>query len=123
MMTGPSGFGKATAGIWDAPDRAAAITSAQEVFGADGSRMLTLSSDGPPMPAADIALFTDPAIMPIIVNGMRESFTFGVQGYIDDRIADGAGWTSFDVSAVACSVVVLHGNSHSPRPRPFQHRA
>jgi hypothetical protein len=79
MMTAPTGIGKATAGIWNAPDRAVAITSAEEVFGADGSGMLTLSSDGPPMPAADVALFTDPVIMPILVNGMQESFTFGLR--------------------------------------------
>jgi pimeloyl-ACP methyl ester carboxylesterase len=116
MMTGPAGIGRATAGIWNAPDRVVAITSAEEVFGADGSGMLALSSDGPPMPAADVALFTDPAIMPILVNGMRESFTFGVQGYVDDRIADGVGWTTFDVSAVACPVVVLHGAADSIVP-------
>src|SRR5690606_41611594 len=30
-------------------------------------------------------------------------------GYADDRIADEPGWTSFDVGAVRCPVVVLHG--------------
>jgi pimeloyl-ACP methyl ester carboxylesterase len=113
MMTGPTGIGNAIAGIWNASDRVGAITSAEEVFGADGSGMTTLSSDGPPIPAADIALFTDPAIMPILVKGMRESFAFGVQGYVDDRIADGVGWTTFAVSAVACRVVVLHGAADS----------
>jgi len=33
-----------------------------------------------------------------------------VQGYVDDRLADGVGWTSFDVSSVSCPVVVLHGS-------------
>jgi pimeloyl-ACP methyl ester carboxylesterase len=36
-------------------------------------------------------------------------FAQGVEGYTDDRLADGAGWTSFDVTAIACPVIVLHG--------------
>ena len=40
---------------------------------------------------------------------MRAQFANGVQGYVDDRLADGPGWVSFDVTAVRCPVVVLHG--------------
>ena len=36
-------------------------------------------------------------------------FAHGLEGYADDRIADGGGWTSFDVSAIRCPVIVLHG--------------
>ena len=36
-------------------------------------------------------------------------FTFGLEGYADDRIADGPGWIDFDVSRVRCPVIVLHG--------------
>ncbi|HEX3678091.1 MAG TPA: alpha/beta hydrolase [Galbitalea sp.] len=116
MMTGPSGTGRLFTGIWNSPDRATAITSTEKVIGADGSGLLALGSDGPALPAADIALFTDPTIAPIFVKSMPESFTFGLQGYVDDRIADGAGWTTFDVSAVACPVVVLHGSEDSIVP-------
>ena len=40
----------------------------------------------------------------------RAQFANGVQGYVDDRLADGVGWVSFDVAAVSCPVVVLHGS-------------
>ena len=36
-------------------------------------------------------------------------FSFGLEGYADDRIADGVGWVSFDVSLIRCPVAVLHG--------------
>lgn len=36
-------------------------------------------------------------------------FAHGLEGYADDRIADGGGWTSFDVGAIRCPVIVLHG--------------
>ncbi|HEY1827406.1 MAG TPA: alpha/beta hydrolase [Acidimicrobiales bacterium] len=116
MVSVPTGAGRAMAGIWDAPDRATALSVAESLFGADGSGTLALGADGPPLPAADIAFMTDPELMPVLISGMRESFTFGVEGYADDRIADGAGWTSFDVSAVRCPVVVLHGSEDTLVP-------
>ena len=33
----------------------------------------------------------------------------GLEGYADDRIADGPGWIDFDVARIRCPVVVLHG--------------
>ena len=41
---------------------------------------------------------------------MRAQFAHGVQGYVDDRRADGPGWVSFDITAVDCPVVLLHGS-------------
>ena len=38
-------------------------------------------------------------------------FAWGVQGYADDRLADGLGWATFDVTEVACPVTVLHGEA------------
>jgi pimeloyl-ACP methyl ester carboxylesterase len=43
-------------------------------------------------------------------------FAHGVAGYVDDRLADGPGWGSFDVSAIRSPVVVLHGGSDSIVP-------
>ena len=43
-------------------------------------------------------------------------FAQGVIGYVDDRLADGRGWHSFDVSAITCPVVVLHGESDTLAP-------
>ena len=45
-----------------------------------------------------------------MLGGLKEMFAFRPQGYTDDRIADGVGWVSFDVSKVQCPVVVLHGD-------------
>ena len=35
----------------------------------------------------------------------------GLQGYTDDRLADGAGWVTFDVKSIQRPVTVLHGGS------------
>lgn len=103
--------GPATHGIWDAPDRETALGIAAGMFGEDGSGMAAAATDGPPLPPADLALFADPAFMTELISGLKEMFAFGPQGYTDDRIADGVGWVSFDVSNVSCPVVVLHGGS------------
>ena len=103
--------GPATHGIWDAPDRESALEIATETFGEDGTGMAAAATDGPPLPPADQALFNDPAFLSELVGGLKEMFAFGPQGYTDDRIADGVGWVSFDVSKVRCPVVVLHGGS------------
>ena len=80
-----------------------------------------------------------------MLGGLEHMFAWGPQGYADDRIADGVGWVSFDVTKVQCPVVVLHGDSdtiahpafapHTAEivpnatlrdvrgPRPLQHRA
>jgi pimeloyl-ACP methyl ester carboxylesterase len=109
MMAGP-----ATARLWSAPDRGAAIAAAADVLGADGSKMLTQAHTG--APAADLALMQDPAWMAGMREAMREMFTFGVQGYADDRIADGVGWRSFDVAKICCPVIVLHGEEDNVVP-------
>jgi pimeloyl-ACP methyl ester carboxylesterase len=38
-------------------------------------------------------------------------FAQGLEGYTDDRLADGPGWVTFDVTAIQCPVTVLHGGS------------
>jgi pimeloyl-ACP methyl ester carboxylesterase len=42
---------------------------------------------------------------------MKEWFAHGVAGYTDDRLADGGGWGTFDVTAITCPVAVIHGGS------------
>jgi len=82
---------------------------------AAGFRLIGIDRPGygksTPMPAADLALMQDPAWMAGMMDATREMFAFGVQGYADDRIADGVGWGSFDVTKVRCPVVVLHGEA------------
>lgn len=61
--------------------------------------------------ASDLALFTDPAWSGAARRQFSEMFRWGQEGFVDDRIADRDGWTTFDVSAITCPVTVLHGDS------------
>jgi pimeloyl-ACP methyl ester carboxylesterase len=108
MMTGPSAMGGLIAGIWTAPDRATALERTLSVLGSDGSGLLRQSPDTP-FPAADIAVLTDPARLAAYSESMAEMFRFGVQGFTDDRLADGVGWETFDVGCIQCPTIVLHG--------------
>jgi len=99
-----------TAGIWNAPDRETAIAIATEGFGADGSKMMQRANEGDVvLPEADIATLSDPAFLVGILESAQEMFAFGVEGYADDRIADGPGWGTLAVERIACPVTVLHG--------------
>ncbi len=51
----------------------------------------------------------DPANLSGYAEASAEMFRFGVQGFTDDRLADGVGWVSFDVNQIKCPTVVLHG--------------
>jgi pimeloyl-ACP methyl ester carboxylesterase len=103
-----------TSGLWDTPTRDAAIAVAVDVAGEDGSKMFDSSqSDGPQLPPADMALFVDPAWLVAFGDAMAEMFAHGMVGYVDDRLADGVGWGSFDVGAVRAPTIVLHGREDS----------
>jgi len=103
-----------TTGVWDAPDRDAALAYAVEVAGEDGSKMFDPGEgDGPQLPPADMALFADPAWLAGFGDAMSQMFAHGVVGYVDDRLADGVGWGSFDVGAVRAPTIVLHGREDS----------
>jgi hypothetical protein len=92
---------KATADIWNARDREEALRIAGDQFGPDGSKMMT-QVGGAELPPSDLALFQDPASLQGFLQAFPAMFTQGPQGYADDRIADGVGWGSFDVSAIRC---------------------
>jgi pimeloyl-ACP methyl ester carboxylesterase len=96
--------------VWEAPDRAAALATATDAHGEGGSKMR-----GGGMAAAlapsDMALFGDPEWMNHVVAAFPAMFAHGLEGYTDDRLADGAGWVTFDVTSVQCPVTVLHGGS------------
>ena len=94
--------------VWDAPDRDAAIAAATDAHGEGGSKMVGGGMNAALAPS-DMATFRDPAWMGPAMEGFPEMFRFGLQGYADDRIADGPGWVTFDVAAIRCPVVVLHG--------------
>jgi pimeloyl-ACP methyl ester carboxylesterase len=100
-------------GIWDAADRDTAIALAAERFGEDGSKMFTPPEDAPLLPTADLALLSDPAWQAAMAAAGPAMFAHGVQGYADDRIADGPGWGTFDPGAVRAPTIVLHGREDS----------
>jgi len=110
LMTAP-----ATAKLWSAPSRAAALSVATEIMGADGAKMLE-QADASAMPPADRALMQDPIFVAGMAAALPEIFAFSVQGYVDDRLADGVGWSSFEVAKIRCPVVVLHGEADNIVP-------
>jgi pimeloyl-ACP methyl ester carboxylesterase len=101
-----------TTELWDAPDRATAISLAEARLGPDGSKMLEPQPDAP-LPPADLALLADPTFLAAMAEAMGGMFAQGVIGYVDDRRADGVGWVSFDVGKVQAPTIVLHGSEDS----------
>jgi pimeloyl-ACP methyl ester carboxylesterase len=99
-----------THAVWEAPDRAAALAAAVDAHGENGSKMR-----GGGMAAAlapsDLALFRDPEWMKAAMAEFPAMFAHGLEGYTDDRLADGPGWVGFDVASIRCPVTVLHGGS------------
>ncbi len=95
--------------VWDAPDRDAAIAAAVRSHGLDGGRILE-AAEGPALPESDLAMLTS-AWGRLWQEDVPTMFAHGLAGYADDRIADRDGWTSFDVTAIRCPVLVLHGAS------------
>ncbi len=94
--------------VWDAPDRDSAIAAATDAHGENGSKMVG-GGMAPALTYLDSQLFADPAWMGPTMDGFHQMFTFGLEGYADDRIADGPGWIDFDVARIRCPVIVLHG--------------
>jgi pimeloyl-ACP methyl ester carboxylesterase len=98
-----------THAVWDAPDRDAAIAAAVAAHGVGGSKMLDGGLDAV-LAESDRLLFANRSWMGPAMIGFEQNFTFGFEGYADDRLADGPGWTGFDVADVRCPVTVLHGS-------------
>jgi pimeloyl-ACP methyl ester carboxylesterase len=99
-----------THAVWDAPDRAAALAAAVDAHGENGSKMRAGAMAAGLAPS-DLALFRDPGWARDATAAFRAMFAQGLEGYTDDRLADGSGWDSFDVTAIRCPVTVLHGRS------------
>lgn len=95
-------------GIWDAADRGAALQFARANFGDDGQQMMN-AVDTPLCPA-DVRYVVANADYVGREAANQARFSNGIQGYVDDRRADGPGWVSFDVSAISCPVTVMHGS-------------
>jgi pimeloyl-ACP methyl ester carboxylesterase len=106
--------------IWSAPNREAALAVVTEQLGAHGEKVSTDSSVMPLAPS-DACLFAEPAWARIWESMIPEWFTHGVDGYTDDRLADGVGWHTFDVRRIVCPVTVLHGTSDTLAPVKHAH--
>lgn len=61
--------------------------------------------------SSDLELFRDPGWMREATDAFRAMFAQGLEGFTDDRLADGPGWVSFDVTTIRCAVTALHGRS------------
>jgi pimeloyl-ACP methyl ester carboxylesterase len=100
--------------LWDAPDRATAIEMAKREMGDRGEihglDALASDPDSELLSEADKAFVAEMKSNPGHATSLQAQFANGVQGYVDDRLADGPGWVSFDVDEVACPVTVLHGD-------------
>lgn len=109
--------------VWNAPDRAAALAAAVAAHGENGEKM----TDGnlyAALPPADQAMLRDAEWARHARAGLRSWFAHGLEGYTDDRIADGNGWSGFDVSRITCPVVILQGTDDiMTRPIHGRHTA
>jgi len=100
--------------IWSAASREAALEVVEAQLGRGGAKVEGVA--GLPIAPSDERLFADPAWARAWSEMVREMFVQGVEGYVDDRLADGGGWHTFDVSRVRCPVVLLHGSSDTLAP-------
>jgi pimeloyl-ACP methyl ester carboxylesterase len=94
--------------IWDAPDREAALAIVAQQLGPRGE-MTRLGSPIVPLADSDKRFFADTGWARSWDSFIPDMFSQGLEGYVDDRLADGQGWVSFDVSRISCPVAVLHG--------------
>ena len=102
--------------VWNAPDREAGLAAAAATFGEDGSKAMAAEVGKGDLAAADKALFAEPEWSREWDSTVPAMFAHGVAGFTDDRLADGPGWGTFDVAAITCPALVLHGSSDTLLP-------
>jgi pimeloyl-ACP methyl ester carboxylesterase len=95
--------------VWNARTRAEALAIVTASFGPGGSGT-SPSTQGDFLPPSDARMLADPDVVAIWQRWTREWIAHGAAGFADDRLADGPGWGTFDVRAITCPVVVLHGS-------------
>jgi pimeloyl-ACP methyl ester carboxylesterase len=105
--------------VWNAPDRETALAIIAAEFGEDGHKIATPPTDF--FAPADKAMYADPEFLASWQSQLSDMFAHGVAGFVDDRLADGRGWDTFDVTAIECPVIVLHGGSDGMCPLPNAH--
>jgi pimeloyl-ACP methyl ester carboxylesterase len=101
--------------MWSTRDREEALAIGREVWGEHGEKMLPpLGPMG--LDAPDRALFATPEFLAWWIPYVPDMFASGVIGCVDDRLADGDGWGTFDVTRITCPVTVLHGAEDALMP-------
>ena len=96
--------------VWNARNRDEAVGIAKEIFGEHGE--LLIPPLGPPgADLSDSALVKTKEFLSWWTPFVLEAFKNGVDGFVDDRLADAAGWGSFDVAKISCPVTVMHGTT------------
>jgi pimeloyl-ACP methyl ester carboxylesterase len=96
--------------VWNARTRDEALAIVTAEFGLDGSET-SPAALGDFLAPSDAKMLEDPSVVAIWQRWTREWLAHGAAGYADDRLADGRGWVTFDVGAITCPVVVLHGSA------------
>jgi pimeloyl-ACP methyl ester carboxylesterase len=96
--------------IWNARTREEALAIVTGLFGQDGSGT-SPAAQADFLPPSDARLLAEPGVAAIWQRWTREWYAQGAAGHADDRLADGPGWETFDVGAITCPVVVLHGSA------------
>jgi pimeloyl-ACP methyl ester carboxylesterase len=109
-----------TLAVWQAASREEAEAIVVEQFGARGEKV-NVHTTGEGITERDRALFARPEQLAVWLRSLPEMFAQGVGGYTDDRLADGRGWDTFDVSSIRCPVVVLHGTADTMAPVVHAH--
>lgn len=96
--------------FWNMPDREAAMRLAEAQFGSHGEKLKDLV-DYSKLPRADQETLSMSGWQEGFTKFSQISFSQGVAGYVDDRIADGQGWVSFNIEDISCPVMLLHGDA------------
>lgn len=102
--------------IWGAGERDAALALATARFGPDGAQFLTPQPGEAELAPSDMAMFADAAWFGGVMEQLTVAFAQGVQGYVDDRLAETDGWVELDLSSVRCPVLVCHGSADNVVP-------
>lgn len=103
-------------GIYNSISRDAALALALDIFGEDGLKASGGTAFAESLPKADLEAMMDPVAAEGSEIRQQAKFANGVQGYVDDRLADGPGWFSFDIASVKCPVTIVHGESDTIVP-------
>jgi pimeloyl-ACP methyl ester carboxylesterase len=93
-------------------DREVALARCVELIGVDGSGMGEHLGD---MATADVELLADEAFAESFMASTAEAFRHGIEGYVDDLLAQGAPWP-FDPGGIATPMFVHHGEDDTLVP-------